>query len=247
MKKTFLFLVLAAFAIQVNAQTHFSIHAGGAFPMGDFGAYSKVDKVSLFGLNKNDKEGGASMGINLGMKIKFDIASVDGLGIIATGDIFFNGMNNDFKDDIANWCKDVFGGTAEDWDITSPKYLNIPVMIGANYTYNANNNIGLFAEAAVGMNFRNITNYSATYRDDDVVVKLSSDMATNFAFQVGAGILINEKISIGINYYSLGSSRVKGKYSEEWSTSYSSTNTTEKEKRGYLYSSILALRLGFHF
>lgn len=248
MKKTFLFFAIAAFAIQVNAQTHFSLHLGGAFPSGDYGAYNKVEKLSI--IDPKGKDGSASMGINLGMKAKFDIASVNGLGVIATGDIFFNGINSDFSDDYAKYFEDNGLGTADDWEITTPKYLNVPIMVGANYTYNVNSNIGLFGEAAVGVNFRKITNLSATYTDpsnDEVVIKNTFDISTSFAFQIGAGLIFNENVSLGIHYYSLGSSKVKGKQTIEYPSSWGMTDENDKIKVGKLTTGMLALRLGFHF
>lgn len=236
MKKIFLFLILAAFAIQANAQTHFSIHLGAGFPQGDFGTYKNPERVVI---ETNGKHGGATIGFNIGMKAKIDIPSIEGLGIIATGDFFLNGITNDIEDDMD-----------KDYAVTLPKYINIPLMVGANYTYPIADNIGLFGEAAIGINFRKITDLTLEGEDDvEEVDEISFDNATSLAFQVGAGFIFNEKFSVGIHYYSLGTSKVKGDvdysyidpyYGEEHSGSGSI-------KGGKLSTSILALRIGFHF
>lgn len=241
MKKIFLFLILAAFAIQANAQTHFSIHLGAGFPQGDFGTYKNPKRVVL---ETKGKHGGATIGFNIGMKAKFDIPSIEGLGIIATGDFFLNGITNDIEDDMDE--------NYEDYAVTLPKYINIPLMVGANYTYPIADNIGLFGEAAIGINFRKITDLTlecVEHDGDEEVDEISFDNATSLAFQVGAGLIFNEKFSVGIHYYSLGTSKVKGdvdysyidySYGEEYSG-------IRSIKGGKLSTSILALRIGFHF
>lgn len=236
MKKTFLFLAIAVFAIQVSAQTHFSIHLGAGLPMGDFGAY-KDSKIALY--NASGKQGGAATGFDFGLKAKFDIPSINGLGVIVSGDFFFNGPNADFKDAIEDEENE------ENIEMTAPKYINIPLMVGANYTYNVSDKIGLFGEAAVGLNFRKITN--ATEEDDTMEEITKFDLATNLGFQIGAGVIFNEKFSIGINYYALGTSKVKGEKETDSPYSLFSNNSDNKFRAGKLSTNIMSVRIGFHF
>lgn len=246
MKKTFLFLAIAAFAIQVNAQTHFSLHAGGTMPMGEFGSFSKVSKLAFI---STGKEGGARMGFNLGMKVKFDIASVEGLGVILTGDVFFNTLQSDISDKFEK----MYGN---DVDLTLPKYLNIPIMVGANYTYNISNSFGIYGEGAVGLNIQKITDFVASVDYDGEEYKSTAkyDLATKLGFQIGAGVILNEKFSIGVHYYALGTNKLKGKTSDnsddfdynddDWKAEEDDDDTF---KCGKLTTGMLAIRIGFHF
>lgn len=253
MKKTFLFLAIAAFAIQVNAQTHFSLHAGGTMPMGNFGSFSKVTKLAFA---STGKEGGASMGFNLGMKVKFDIASVEGLGVILTGDVFLNSLQSDVSDKFEKMYGNGF-------DLTLPKYLNIPIMVGANYTYNISNSFGIYGEGAVGLNIQKTTNFvqSADYDGVEYEVTTKFDLATSLGFQIGAGVIFNEKFSIGLHYYALGTNKLKGNtdnsdesgYDDydwddyDWKAGKEAEDYDDTFKGGKLTTGMLVLRLGFHF
>ena len=66
-----------------QAQTHFSLRLGGAFPMGKFAdASANFSTGNLnWGLYDNSKKGGAGIGVTLGGNFKYDIASVKGLGV----------------------------------------------------------------------------------------------------------------------------------------------------------------------
>lgn len=223
-------------------------------PTGDFGAYSKKG-AKLATQYSSGKEGGAGMGFNLGVKAKFDIPSVDGLGIIVTGDIYYNGLNSDYKDDLEkredNTESEISGG----------KYLNIPLMAGINYTHNISEDFGVFGEAALGANFRKITNM--TDKNDYAESTYKYDMATTLGFQIGAGMIFKEKFSVGIHYYALGTSKVKGKYDSEGEYGYDDDNWKKSKgdeydgdyngseddtfKAGKLSTSMLVIRFGLHF
>ena len=95
-KKIALLIVAILGVNSVNAQTDFSIHLGMLFPQGDF-AESRIDNGQVAWGDKTNR-GGAGLGFDAGMKFRFNIPSVKGLGIIASADFFLNMPNDDVKD-----------------------------------------------------------------------------------------------------------------------------------------------------
>lgn len=154
-----------------NKKIEFSLHLGGAVPLGDFGDSRIRDEEPFVAWStKESDKGGAGFGANVGMKLKFNIPSVKGLGIIVTADLFWNGANADLKDlkeDLLDemlegfeYYGDYFEEEEEVYEakIKLPNYLNIPIMAGLNYEYSLNNGISLWGEGAVGINIAKVTN-----------------------------------------------------------------------------------------
>lgn len=209
--------------------------------MGGF-AESDIDKGKWSLASKSKDNGGAGTGFNVGLKLKFDIHSVSGLGVVVGADFFYNGMNSDVKD---------ASDDDENGDITLPKYLNIPVMVGLNYEHAISSSCKLYGEVALGLNFRIITditvegfaqsNYDGSMYPYELTIDY--DRATSFGFQLGAGIVVNDRYSLGLHYYILGSSKIKAEsvFESEYSTD------SEKYPTGKITPSILSLQLGYHF
>lgn len=222
------------------AQTHFGLRIGGAMPMGDF-AEAKVTKAN--GLQKwalsseNGKYGGAAFGFNIGALLKFDIPSVEGLGIIASLDLIYNGINSDIEDYIVDIANDNNAVT------TQPKYLNIPIMVGANYTFPLTEVIGIYGEAALGINLRKITNYTIVDVSRDEEIKTTYDLAKSFSYRIGAGFIFNNRFSIGVDYYVLGSEEVTGKTEYDLSAGNGEVKYSGKS----LSTNMLLIRCGIMF
>ena len=157
-----------------NKKIEFSLHLGGAVPLGDFGDSRIRDEEPFVAWStKESDKGGAGFGANVGMKLKFNIPSVKGLGIIATADLFWNGANADLKDLKEDVLDEMLEGSEDsyygdyysysyedevyDAKVKLPNYLNIPIMAGLNYEYSLNNGISLWGEGAVGVNIAKVT------------------------------------------------------------------------------------------
>lgn len=117
-------------------------------------------------------------------------------------DFNINGLTNNMKNNI----KAQF--FIDNANITYHKYLNIPVSIGINYNLKANNKISLFGNASMTSNFLKITDFLIEI--DSNIISKKFDLATNFGYKLGCGILINKKIILEINYNSLGKHEVEG-------------------------------------
>ena len=118
-------------------------------------------------------------------------------------------------------------------------------MAGVNYTYNFNNKFGLFAEAGLGPNLRIITKYeryeeSASRR---TTTTIEYDPKISLAYQVGAGIELSKRITIGIDYYNLGSAKVKYEYTRKVKPDGSTDHNNDSFKR--ITPTMVMLRVGF--
>ena len=254
MKKSILVkltMIAMLFAFGINcatAQTKFSVHAGLASPLGSF-ADSRAANNQMAWLNRTDRAG-AGMGFNLGMKMHFPIQSIKGLSVVATADFFYNGPNSDVKD----WRDDVVDDmltneNLDDFTVTLPKYINVPIMVGANYKYRVSKTAQLWGEGTLGLNIGKITALSINAVDGNSEgnLKRSYTSNTSFAFQIGAGVILSKKFSIGVHYYALGGQKVEGKWAEE--EIFGGTVDTEDGKFTFrtINPSIVAIKAGFHF
>jgi hypothetical protein len=257
--------VLAIFGMnQSKAQADFSIHVGMASPLGSF-ADSRAQKGLVAWQDKTDRAG-AGLGFDAGMKFRFKVPAVKGLGIIATADLFYNGANSDVKD----WAQDFVDeqldySNVDEFSLTLPKYVNIPVMIGANYEYKVANGIKLWGEFGLGVNFGMITDlvlygsgddyfyeydeYGNQYFiDGEELTRYSYETNTSFAYQIGAGIMLANQFSIGLHYYALGSQKVKGEASHEEIYEYGDDYfEDEKFTLRTINPAMFTIRLGYHF
>ena len=160
-------LIIAILGVNcANAQTDFSIHLGLLFPQGDF-AESRMDKGQVAWGYKTDRAG-AGLGFDAGLKFRFNVPSVKGLGFITTADFFLNMPNDDVKD----WKEDYISEMEEysgvdEFSIAIPHYINIPIMVGLNYEYEIKDNIKFWGEGALGLNIGALTNYKQSIIGDD--------------------------------------------------------------------------------
>ena len=257
MNKRFLLIVVLMLAsISAFAQAQFSVYAGGAFPMGKFKAGELKDKepekwALLF---EKGNQGYAGIGFNVGADVLIPLTAVDGLGITIGADFFYNGYNSELKEFFSDW-EDALDKEDESYSIKKPRIMNIPLMGGARFVYDVSDGFGLFGEAAVGLNIRRITSfkleeeYLNTYGYTvEFEEELKYDTSIAFAYKIGAGMMLADHFSIGLDFYSLGSSKVKGKWESKYT--FESGNTEESEgkfKGKELSCSELVLRLGYRF
>lgn len=246
--KMMILAVLFFAGSQMFAQTDFYLNLGGSIPVGDF---AEGDEHG-FGLVTKSTKGGAGIGFTAGMKLKFN-TGVKGLGVILTLDGIYNGHNSDvkeyFEDIEEEWLED------DDWDVTmkTPKYLNVPLMVGVNYTYNFNEKIGIYGEAGLGANFRYITKYELKEEEDyygdtyEYSEVIKYDPAFTFAYQLGAGIEIINRITVGVSFYGLGNGKVKGKSEWEEVYDYESYSDSERFNLKSVAPNMVMLRIGFKF
>lgn len=239
----------------VKAQTDFSIHLGGALPLGSY-AESQDTPNSLqngdyvIAWNTKTNKAGAALGLNLGAKLRFNLPAIKGLGIIATTDLFFNPSNKEARD----FSEDYMMVTMENigirkYDISIPKYINIPIMLGLNYEYNIKDNVKIWGEGGVGLNIGIITDFTmeASEYDWRYLFEINYDNQYTLGFQLGAGVLLSEQLSIGLHYYNLGSQRIEGIMKYTSTSDYGAEGNRETFALDRINPNMLTLRLGYHF
>ena len=257
MNKRFLLIaVLMLASISAFAQAQFSVYAGGAFPMGNFKAGELKDKYpeKWALVNEKGNQGYAGIGFNIGADVLIPISAVDGLGITIGADYFYNGYNSELKDFISDF-EDQLDKEDDSYTLKKPRIMNIPVMGGVRYLYDVNDGFGLFAEAGVGLNLRMITKYKLEEEYENIYgytiekeYEQKYDSSIDFSFKIGAGIMLADHLSIGLDYYSLGSSKVKAKWTNKYTYEDGSSDETDgKFKSKELSCSELVLRIGYHF
>lgn len=236
------------------AQTTFTFKLGGGFPTGDFADGNE----NHWGLLQKDEEGGAGTGFNLGAEWRFNVASINGLGIVLSLDGFYNGLNEDIND-LFDEMIDEAEDNDRDVSLRKPSYLNFPLMVGANYQFDVAPGMKLFGTAGIGANLRIVTplvieveysRYDSYYSGTDHVETtetFSWKSSVSFGFRLAAGVIFNDKYSIELGYYNLGAGKVKAELEEEYHSTYNgSDNGTDKVTLKSITPEMFTVRLGIN-
>lgn len=247
-------LIIAILGVNcANAQNGLSVHVGLASPLGSFGEAQGVLGVMQDDMAWNDDEstiGGAGLGFNLGVKYKLFTLKKD-LNLFASADLFYNTMCSEVKNFYNAIVEDKHNYYDEYYEIL-PKYINTPIMLGVDYEYSIINNIKVWGEAAMGVNLGFLTDHKYGFRTSSYMIGNSDQvdnykMNTNLAFQIGGGVKVNDKYSLGIHYYSLGSRTIKSELEYENFFSGETHLGSRTETYGSINTGILTIRLGYHF
>lgn len=253
MKKFTFVALLMLLSVIAFAQrpVRFGVYLNGISPMGDLGAGDNINKNAANPLmdyalwSEDGKQGYADIGGGIGFDVTLPIAK--GIGVFAGADMFYNSNKSDLKDYFEENSKDMVGPFVNKFDYSLSNFINIPLYIGVSYILNYENNFTLYAEAATGPNFRVITDYKdeITYANGDTEkLTLDYNTATTFGFKVGAGVLMWNRMTVVIDYYSLGSAKVTGTASTKGGNT---TIETKFDGKKDVYSSEMVLRVGYHF
>jgi opacity protein-like surface antigen len=230
MKKYLFFAILFASCVfTLSAQTKSELQIGLAVPQGDF-----ADDNENYAIYRGD--GVAGTGFYLGYKLLSPL-STDGLYWTFNAGIMYNDLQSDFKDDWEDEMDD-----ADDYSL--PKYLNVPVLAGLQYEKTISDGLNLFGEAGVGLNILKITNES--YEEDDYEYLRTFKPSVKLGFKIGAGIVLQEKYTISLNYLGLGSHKVKYEYEYEYEYYGESESYDGKFKKALSVSS-LNITFGIRF
>lgn len=278
MKKFTLVAALLLISVFAFAQkpVRFGVYLGEATPLGDMskGTAKKTTEYPLGDLSKwaldNIKEGTegyAGIGFNVGFDVTVALP-VEGLGVFGGIDFFFNTNNSSLNDALDEYARNevkVLDYVSE-VKYTKPHFINIPILFGLNYLHNFNNIVGVWGEAGVGPNFRLISRYEKTtdynramdimLPDGEIVTCIEKRIgatyksAVTLGFKIGAGVMLWDRMSIGLDYYYLGSAKVEATAIYELGgTDYADKVYTSKTIKGdnAISASELAVRVGYHF
>lgn len=256
MKKLVRMFAMAAMLVigsQALAQTNGTMFLGASFPMKDYGTFDGFNEFSL--TTADESYAGAAVGFNAGLKWCFNVG-VKGLGVMLSVDGFYNGPNSDLKAAYRNgestmgnqWLSGSFS-----YDAT-PKYINVPAMVGLNYMFRINPQLGVYVEAGAGGNCRFITDMQTTGTlttlgiTTKTVTTQSFDPAFSFAYQAGLGIEVAKNFVIGCSFYNLGSAQVNGDQKVKTVVGNGTPDTqTSYKEMGNMNPMMLLGRIGFKF
>lgn len=243
---------------QMMAQTRGHLFLGATFPMSDFSDFDSFEDFAL--IHANEHDGGAGIGISAGFRWYFNVG-VEGLGVMLSIDGFYNGPNPDLKE--AYRRKEDYSGiqwNSGSFDYKStPKFVNVPLMLGLNYIYYFNPHFGIFAEAGAGGNLRFITEMETVGTVTDAESGVATQITTNkkydnvfsFAYQAGLGIEVAKNLVIGFSFYDLGKGLVKGDETVRRKVLDNIDNTNTKETHYKEYGTVRPMmflaRIGFTF
>ena len=255
MKKLVKLFALAAVMLlcgQSMAQTRGIVTLGASFPMGDFAKFDGFDDFAL--VSHDEVEGGAGIGFNAGFKWYFNVG-VKGLGVMLSVDGLYNGPCADLKTYYRNMETNVgdplLSGSFK--YTSTPKYINVPLMLGLNYIYHFNPNFGLYVEAGAGGNLRLITEMSTLAKQEVLLVEKKTaitnhyDAAFSFAWQAGIGFEVAKNLVIGCSFYDLGKATVNMTETKKVVNGESSTETTDYKELGTVHPIMVLGRIGFCF
>ena len=218
------------------------LYFNGAFPMGDFKAGDVTNNFPQGWalLDEKGHKGFAGPGFAFGLEALSPL-KVKGLSFFFGWDIIYNSYSSELRSFISD---------NSDKIDHKPRVMNIALMMGLRYTIDLSNGFGLFFEGGAGGNMRMISNLGYTIKENNyrLTRTISYDLAFTFAFKIGVGMMFGKHVSLGLDYYGLGSADVKGSIkTTEWSSYDGTHKSTSKYKGKSMTCSDLMLRLGFYF
>jgi len=176
-------IFLLFIALNSYSQDKFSFQGGLSVPMSEFA---------------DQDMGGATIGCTVGAYYVCPILKSD-IGLFGGIDVFYNRLQGDVKDRIET---EYNVANLDDQRVRFPSYLNFPISGGINYETSINDNISLFANMGVTVNFFKITDLvigEGGYDTERIYF-----IPEKVGYKMGGGVLINNRSSISINYLALG-------------------------------------------
>ncbi len=123
-----------------------------------------------------------------------------GFGAFGGIDIMYNGLSNSIK----SFYKNQLSPMSIDKYF---KYINVPISLGVDYRYNVADNIGIMCKAGIVSNYLKVTNMEASMFG--ITTKVSNKLTSMLGLRLGGGILLNDKISVMLDYYPMTKGIVK--------------------------------------
>jgi opacity protein-like surface antigen len=226
MKKiTFLIVLMFSTLVFLNSNSFaqgVNLHGGIAKPTSDWGDDDYED----------DDSGLQGTGLNVGIEGIIPVTD-KGLGIFLGADLNFTSLKKDVRDDIEEEIENYLGNP----DITFYKTFNIPISGGLHYKYAPNEKFALYGKGGIAASLVKMTNFIIEDNDPDYTSTTKFDLATGLGVVLGGGIILNEKLILGINYFGLGQHTFKGEQEIE-SSGGSQSEDIEKFKQKVSYVTV---------
>ena len=114
----------------------------------------------------------------------------------------------------------------------------MPITAGLSYTFKVDDELEVFTNARLALNFLKITDFEVEYAGAKEISKY--DLANNLGFKIGWGFLINQKISVSIDYLGLGEHDIN-------TTITNTTDTGSENMKSKARVDLLTVALGYRF
>lgn len=238
MKNTNKFKALALAAIlclmgqNAKSQIEQSVYLNAGIPTAQFSASPSIPAIQTL-LGREYIGMDASLGLGAGYRAGyiFDIGYGEVMPFLSA-DLFWNQIRSERRDSYA---------TAS---IRTPKYFNVPLMLGVNYRYELTDIITLFGEIGFGYDLTIITPEG---RKDDPMGFYRYNVGGSTCWQIGAGSYFGNHFSVGIHYYGLGKHTINYNYNNSTIGLGVDPSATVDENPVLRKIGTVAIRLGFHF
>ena len=218
--KVFAMAVMLIMGGQAMAQTRGAMFLGVSFPMKDYAKYDgSFYNFALTSHHEDVCDAGAAMGFNAGLKWYYNVG-IKGLGVFLSVDGIYNGLTKELKNAYRDQEGEIGGnfvGGSFSYNAT-PKYINVPAMLGLNFIYHFNSNLGIYVEAGAGGNLRLITDMESVTKgtlfgvETQITDTYDYEKAFTFAYQAGVGFEVARNLVIGCSFYDLGSAKVESEH-----------------------------------
>lgn len=254
--KVFAMTLMLVLGGQAMAQSRGAMFLSATFPMKDYAKYDGPFYGNFALTTPSVSDAGAGMGFNAGLKWYYNVG-VKGLGVLLSVDGFYNGPTKELK----NTYRDQEGAAGGQFIEGSfhynatPKYVNIPAMVGLNYIFHFNPNLGIYIEAGAGGNLRLITDMETVTKgtlfgvETQITETQDYEKAFTFAYQAGIGFEVAKNLVIGCSFYDLGSATVNSEHTLKTKTL--NDNITTKDvgypSFGTVHPIMILGRIGFSF
>ena len=226
----FVLLLTAGGCNQTAAQIYVNAHGGITLPQG-FYADSRMSDHEWMLAQGHQHKAGAGRGWAAGIELSYAMPFHTNLEAVLTGDFMQSGMSRDVQD-YYEQTRTLRYSQCSQYEMTLPRYRNIPVMAGVRYCYPLTVLFDLYGEALAGINHRTISDWTLAFTDGNWTavdgqefadynnVKICRyNTATTFAYRLGVGILIKKMVSVGASFCVLG--RAPLSWEQEEITRYS--------------------------
>jgi len=192
---SFLLLALTALTLtpriansQLMQKGQLSLHAGAAFPQGEFGETTGDEFVGDSGF--------ATTGLTVAGEYTYPTGT-PGLGIVGSISVIANGMDGNEAFEVDE---------DDEVDISSGYWINVPVMGGVRYETEVSPTADLYGIGQVGININRGPTVEISY--DDSSGEISHSTVTSTGFTIGAGVVFNDQINASIRYLNLGTPEI---------------------------------------
>jgi len=186
--------IIMLFYSQANSQDAkniFSLYGHVAIPQGDFGDDTGQDA------------GLATTGFGGGIELSIPTGSTN-LYYLISANILFNSLDDT---EIKAMVRQMFPGLNVSVDVGS--WMNIPIMAGLQYTAEINPTLKFTGSGKIGLNI--VNGPVVEMNVEGVSAEIDYETSTSFGFGIGGGILINDRISIGLTYLGLDEPEINAK------------------------------------